>query len=79
MAAPLHHSVPGTEDDAEAGILPFIVELWEEDRTRVQAVLARVHSATLGQAVFRASQAEYPGRYLTLRRGDKIISQTAEA
>ncbi len=78
MAAPLSHSAPQTEGDDEPGVLAFVVELWAVDGNEVEAVLARVHNASLGHAVFRASQEEYPGRRITLRRGDRIINQTAE-
>jgi hypothetical protein len=71
---PSAYSEPGHDAGVES--LPFTVELWTEDRSAVEAILARVHSVALGQAVFSASRAEYPTRYLTLRRGEKVISES---
>lgn len=61
-------------DAAHSSELPFRVELWDEKRKRVEQVVARIHSATLAEAVFRAACEEYPGRYLSLRRGRKLVA-----
>jgi hypothetical protein len=58
-------------------LLPYVVELWTADRSSVEAVVARVQSASLAQAVFNASRAEFPVRFLTLRRGEKVIGDTS--
>ena len=63
--------------DINEELLPFVVELWTEDRSDVESVLARVQSASLGQAVFSASRADFPNRLLTLRRGSKVIADTS--
>lgn len=75
MSGDRQSTFPGS-DEAGAQGLPFVVELWTEDRSAVQTVLARVQSISLGQAVFGASRAEFPSRYLTLRRGQTVISHT---
>ena len=63
--------------DIDEGLLPFVVELWTEDESEVESVLARVQSASLGQAVLNASRADFPVRFLTLRRGAKIVADTS--
>ena len=65
--------------DMNEDLLPFVVELWTEDRSEVQSVLARVQSASLGHAVFAASRADFPGRHLTLRHGPRILVDTSAA
>jgi hypothetical protein len=69
------HRIAG-EDPGD--LLPFVVELWSEDKGRVETILARVHSASLAYAVFSASRADFPTRFLTLRQGGKFIRDTSE-
>jgi hypothetical protein len=59
--------------------LPYCIELWRVDGPEdVESVLARALSAELARAIFKAAQVEHPGRRITLRRGDRIISDSAE-
>ena len=57
--------------------LPYQVELWDAERHRVERVLGRAANASLGRAIFTAAQTEHPGRYITLRRGSKLVTGTA--
>ena len=67
---PLANPSTDVNDD---DLLPFVVELWTEDRSEVELVLARVQTASLGQAVFTASCGDLPTRRLTLRRGARVL------
>jgi hypothetical protein len=68
----------GSELDAArlGELLPYRVDLWSEDRGTIDRVLARVANATLAHAIFTAARGELPNRYITLRQGTRIISQT---
>ncbi len=56
--------------------LPYRIELWDLQRTAVEKVVARAASAALARAIFLAAQNEHLGRYLTLRRGANVISES---
>lgn len=58
--------------------LPYAVELWNADGAlKVERVLARAANAQLARAIFKAAQGEHPERRITLRRGNRIIADTA--
>ena len=58
--------------------LPYVFELRQEAAgDAVERVLARAASAHLAQAIFAAVQQEHPGRRITLRRGESVVSDTA--
>jgi hypothetical protein len=61
----------------QEGELPYRVDLWDRDRQSVERVLARAVNATLAHAIFTAAQTEHPGRYITLRRGSKVLAENA--
>jgi hypothetical protein len=56
--------------------LLYVVELWTHDQSAVEQVLARAATAMLARAIFAAAKAEYPGRHIVLRHGDRTIEQT---
>ena len=59
--------------------LPFRVELWHDGgRDVVERVLARAASAQLARAIFKAAQGDHPERRITLRRGNRIIADSAK-
>ena len=66
------------EGEGGAQALPFVVELWTEDKAAVETILARVQNVSLAHAVFSASRSEYPSRYITLRRGESVIAETGD-
>lgn len=70
---PLHGPV---EDGPES--LPYCIELWDLAATAVERVLARAVSAQLARAIFKAARTEYPDRRITLRRGQRLISDSAD-
>lgn len=59
-----------------AETLPYWIELWDLPRLKVERVLARASSAALARAIFQAAQTEHLGRYIVLRRGGKMISES---
>jgi hypothetical protein len=55
--------------------LPYRVELWNEDRTAVEQVLAVTAHSSIGYAAYHAATREYPDRYVTLRHRSRILSR----
>lgn len=62
------HKVEGDE-------LPYRVELWDEQRRSVEQVLAVSANGSIGYAAYYAATREYPGRYITLRHKNSVISR----
>jgi hypothetical protein len=59
--------------------LPYRVELWYDGvGDAVERVLARAANAQLARAIFKAAQGEHPERRITLRRGNRVIADSAE-
>jgi hypothetical protein len=58
--------------------LPYRIELWDGDRGEtVERVLALALNAQLARAIFTAAAGEHPERRITLRKGNRIIADTA--
>jgi hypothetical protein len=58
--------------------LPFRVELWHDGAGDiVEQVLARALNAQLARAIFKAAAGEHPNRRITLRRGTRVIADSA--
>jgi hypothetical protein len=55
--------------------LPYRVELWNEDRTSVEQVLAVTAHSSIGYAAYHAATREYPDRYVTLRHRNRVLSR----
>jgi hypothetical protein len=55
--------------------LPYRVELWNEDRTSVEQVLAVTAHSSIGYAAYYAATREYPDRYVTLRYRNRVLSR----
>lgn len=62
---------------AQGEKLPYKIELWDLPRGKVEKILARAANAALARAIFLAAQHEHLGRYITLRRGSKLIAESA--
>ena len=58
--------------------LPYRVELWASAEREIERVLARAFNAPLARAIFKAARSEHPDRRITLRRGSRIIADSAE-
>jgi hypothetical protein len=69
----------GTATPSALEDLPYCIELWRDDSLEdVESVLARALNAELAHAIFKAAQVEHPERRITLRCGDRIISDSSE-
>ena len=63
---------------AEAEELPYRVELWHDGvGDTVERVLARALNVQLARAIFRAATGEHPSRRITLRKGARVIADSA--
>jgi hypothetical protein len=59
--------------------LPYRIELWHaESHETIERVLARAVTAQLARAIFQAARDEHPQRRITLRKGNRILSDTTE-
>lgn len=68
---------PATERPAsQSERLPYAVELRESASGEVERVVARASNATVARAIFKAALGEYPGRRITLRRGEQVIADS---
>jgi hypothetical protein len=66
-----------SSDDAAPGeTLPYKIELWDEARSGVQRVLARIASSVLARAAYEAAVSEHANRRITLRRGARLIADS---
>jgi hypothetical protein len=58
--------------------LPYSIELWQAaEAAGVERVLARALNVHLARAIFQAVRTEHPDRRVTLRKGDRIIADSA--
>jgi hypothetical protein len=73
-------SPPSGSDRSTAphGDLPFHVELWSEDRSVVEQVLAVTANSSIGYAAYHAATREYPDRYVILRHRNRVLSRWNE-
>ena len=55
--------------------LPYKVELWDSAKAAVEQVLAVTANGSIGYAAFFAATREHPGRYVTLRHRNSILSR----
>jgi len=55
--------------------LPYKVELWNDERTAVEQVLAVTAHSSIGYAAYHAATREYPDRYVTLRHRERVLSR----
>ena len=62
--------VDGTQDADE---LPFWIELWKTQAEQVERVLGRAASVQLARAIYTSAQSEFPGRRITIRRGEDLV------
>jgi hypothetical protein len=55
--------------------LPFRIELWNQDRTAVERILATTVNSSIGYAAYHAATREYPDRYVTFRHRNRILAR----
>lgn len=66
--------------DGETEELPYRVELWHDGvGSTVERVLARALNAQLARAIFTAATGEHLNRRVTLRKGNRVIVDSADA
>jgi hypothetical protein len=59
--------------------LPYRIDLWRADgEDGIERALARAASMQLAQAIFKAAQVEHPQRRITLCKGNRVVSDSAE-
>ena len=58
--------------------LPYRIELSGEREDTPERVLALALDANLARAIFGAAQKEYPERRIVLRRGGRVVADTAK-
>jgi len=68
----------GSRPRNAADELPYLVELWDEEKQAVDLVLAVTAHGSIGFAAYYAAIREYPNRYVTLRLNDKTIARSSE-
>jgi len=55
--------------------LPYVIELVLDAAAQV---LARASSAPLAREIFRAARSEHPERRIVLRKGERIVADSAD-
>jgi hypothetical protein len=69
----------GDGSSASVEELPYRVELWRGGGGEgIERVLARAVNVQLARAIFNAAQGEHPERRITVRRGTRIIADSAK-
>lgn len=68
--APVFGGGPAENDD-----LPYKVEVWDEAGEYVEHVVAVSANPAVGFAAYYAAAREFPGRDITLRHKDRILSR----
>lgn len=66
---------PFTPNPTERDDLPYKVEIWDEEKTSAEQVIAVTASASIGYAAFYAAAKEFPLRYITLRFKNRIVTR----
>jgi hypothetical protein len=58
---------------------PYRIDLWRaEGEDGVERALARAASMALARAILKAARGEHPDRRITLSKGNRIVSDSAE-
>ena len=58
--------------------LPYSIELWDGAAAALERVLARAIDAQLARAIFHAARKEHPESRILLRRGARIVADSAD-
>ena len=74
-----HKTATRTRTASSSEDLPYRIDLWRPDgENTVERVLGRAASMLLARAIFKAAQGEHPERRITLSKGNRIVSDSAE-
>ena len=71
-ATPLQLAASESGDD----LLVYAVEIWTDDMSAPEQLLAQASSVMLARAIFTAAMDEHPGRRIVLRHGERVIDKT---
>jgi hypothetical protein len=58
--------------------LPYAIELWSEDGSEMERILARASSVSLARAIFDAATKENASRHICLRHGSRLLADSAK-
>ena len=72
MVEPLQTDV--MNEEARDAALSYCVELWDAEGARMESVLGRLHSASLGFACYYGALREYVDRRIVLRHGSQVVA-----
>lgn len=72
---PSSQRLPPGPAAADGDDLPYRVEIWDEKNTSVELVVAVTANASIGYAAYYAATREYPGRCITLRHKNSVLSR----
>ena len=64
-------------ENAAAGRLPYVIEIWNLPRTAVERVIARAETLQTASALFAAAISENPSRRIVMRQGEQVIRDQA--
>jgi hypothetical protein len=67
---------PKSRQAADDDGLPFLVEVWAQDASAAEVVVARVRNYELARTAFDAAVAEHAGRRVTVRRRDVVFADS---
>lgn len=62
------------DEAAQDAALAYRIELWDAEGARMEAVLGRLHSASLGFACYYGALREYVDRRIVLRHGEQVVA-----
>jgi hypothetical protein len=56
--------------------LPYSVELWDEDDTRVEELIALTADYNVARAAYEEAMKRRPGRIVTLRQKTRVVADS---
>lgn len=60
---------------SSADDLPYVVEVWDEEKKLAEQTLAITANGSIGYAAYYEATKEYPARFITLRHKNRIIAR----
>jgi hypothetical protein len=73
------NAAPLRQTASEGGcdhLLFYAVEIWADDMSAPEQLLAQASSVVLARAIFTAAMDEHPGRRIVLRHGERVVDKT---
>ncbi|HEX4637594.1 MAG TPA: hypothetical protein VH189_15525 [Rhizomicrobium sp.] len=69
------HGKASGQTPLEGEDLAYKVEVWNEDRTAVDQIVAMTANGSIGYAAYYEATKEYPHHYVTLRHKNRIVAR----